>query len=149
MAFSTYFTVEKGQYEGSLSPLLARQHGGKMKGEDGASAEKTEKDVFIYTSDIAQRFFCSHCGTPILMRYFCTSSTLHVPLGLLDIPAQSTSTSSEVKRLVEEFREAYKPRQDIWVSSRACTDGEGREQFEEDDRDFLEKCQQWREREQK
>lgn len=168
MACSTYFTVEQTQYEGALATLVNEKYGGESKGvagtfegkgtkkDTGKYAGKDERDVISYTSDIAERFFCSHCGTPLLMRYFCTSSTLHIPLGLLVAPAPpttsttTTSTSSEDTKMWSEFKDAFKPRQDIWISSRAwwvsSTDEEGREQFEQDDEEFLKKCQMWRER---
>ena len=100
------------------------------------------KDVITHTTALAQRCFCAHCGSPILMRYFCTPSTLHIPLGLVDPPSAND----------EAARKAYKPRQDIWTSSRAWwvsppTEEEraGREQYEEDDAEFMELCKKWKE----
>ncbi|KAJ9110421.1 hypothetical protein QFC19_001546 [Naganishia cerealis] len=140
MAYSTYFTVEEGQYEGT------RMWESKCGGNGGKGSDKSDPDgnVVVYTSDIAQRFFCAQCGSPLLMRYFCTPTTLHIPLGLLDVPASGPSA---------QVREAYKPRQDIWVKSRAWWlprpkegEAEGREQYEEDDPDFMERCDRWKRR---
>ncbi|KAJ9107078.1 hypothetical protein QFC20_003803 [Naganishia adeliensis] len=52
----------------------------------------------------------------------------------------------------EAVTEAYRPRQDIWTSSRAWwmsppTEEEngGREQYKEDDEEFMELCRKWKE----
>lgn len=85
------------------------------------------------------------------MRYYVTPKTLHVPLGLMDIgpPPAEGLVGPDVPRY-EELRRAYVPRQDIWLSSRAwwlppASDEEkqSREQYEEDDAEFMELCRRW------
>lgn len=106
-----------------------------------AKNEEPNKHVIAYTTALSERLFCAYCGSPVLMRYFVTPETLHVPLGLLEAPSGDE----------EAIRRAYQPRQDIWTSSRAWwltppTD-EGkcsREQYEEDDPEFMELCEKWK-----
>lgn len=107
-----------------------------------AAKYEESKDIITYTTALSERSFCAHCASPILMRYFCTRSTLHIPLGLLEPPAAND----------EAVTEAYRPRQDIWTSSRAWwmsppTEEEngGREQYKEDDEEFMELCRKWKE----
>lgn len=86
------------------------------------------------------------------MRYYATPKTLHIPLGIVDIapPSSKGIVDSSTGQRYDELKRAFLPRQDIWVSSRAwwlppVSDAEKREreQYDEDDEEFMELCRKW------
>mgnify|MGYP002718950544 CR=1 FL=1 len=107
--------------------------------------------MIIHFTTLSERLFCAKCGTPLLMRYYVTPKTLHVPLGIVDIaPPSSDDPGGSAMERYGKLKRSFLPRQDIWVSSRAWylppisdMEKQTREQYEEDDADFMALCHKW------